>query len=123
MRQLLLAIFILATLQSNGQQREPFKFVGAETVKRFDLLIQFENFYAQVSKGSDTLEITSTGHIKFIKIGDRIYKIESPRLTEIESLIIWQPKAYGNVYYSVPMVPDIYDKMAADSIIKKIHKP
>jgi len=41
---------------------------------------------------SDTLEVLSFGKIKFVKIGDRVYKIESPKLTEVEKgndTIIW----------------------------------
>jgi len=40
---------------------------------------------AYLKAGSDTLEVFPGKQIKFIKVGDRVYRIESPRLTEVVS--------------------------------------
>lgn len=51
------------------------------------------NISAFFRSGSDTLEILRPDKIHFIKIGDRVYKIESPTLTEVKeapSFGIWR---------------------------------
>lgn len=47
---------------------------------------------------NDTLLIENTGNFKFIKIGERIYKIESPKLIEVNSPTDWWLKKDSIVY-------------------------
>lgn len=62
---------LLATLQSNGQERV------------YTYGPQSSTQSAIIKGSSDTLEILRPDKIHFIKIGDRIYKIESPMLIEV----------------------------------------
>lgn len=81
----------LLSFKSNGQKIQ-YQIIPDNTIKYFDIIVfGSHGFNAQLAIGSDTLEITATGRVKFIKIGERIYKIESPTLVEVknESPVIW----------------------------------
>lgn len=86
MKQLLFAFMLFAVIKSNGQDTAYYSkgmgrnFNGVVSAHSFmmyqkDVILRFN---------SDTLEILRPDKIKFIKIGERIYKIESPTLMEIK---------------------------------------
>lgn len=64
---------ISPTIISSGQ-----KYLGSENI---GVMWVYKN---------DTLEIKALDKIHFIKIGDRLYKIESPTLTEIKKYAVFE---------------------------------
>lgn len=100
MKTLLFAFMLLASLQSNGQkkdtmdERSKYWSVLDNSAKRNkpifsssgDMLISSLSVYQYKS---DTLYIKRPDMIRFIKIGDRVYRIESPMLTEVTPTAIF----------------------------------
>ena len=109
----LLLVFMLLTLQSNGQKvKKPnFTITDCYTLLIVDTRVKkdYTDFPEMFIKcNSDTLVINHTGLMRFIKIGERVYKIESPTLTEVKPVSVGtginrlfsnQPNTYLPYYF------------------------
>lgn len=86
--KLLTLLILFCTLQSSGQSGSlTLKIDTINLMRVSNMPFKFNTSPVEVAaylkNGSDTLEIFPGKQIKFIKIGDRVYKIESPRLVEV----------------------------------------
>ena len=80
MKQLLLIALVLFVTNINGQKKDFYLEKNGSNI----LKVESQKFIAKVNFNSDTLEVMDFSIIKFIKIGDKVYKIESPTLTELK---------------------------------------
>lgn len=114
-----IAFMLLATLQSNGQKQTIlYNQKGAKCVcgifpinhlhqtltqyreAKFDLKVSNEpvDLDAVLLQNNDTLYLRGNNpHIKFIKIGNRVYNIESPKIIEIIGLELPASVSYGAI--------------------------
>ena len=91
MKKLLLVALVLFVANVKGQS--PQKKYDALFIKNSytscDILrVNLDSLKMNIPCKSDTLYINYSPIIKFIKIGDRVYKIESPTLTEVPKSLI-----------------------------------
>lgn len=102
---LTLAFMLLVVIKSNGQKQrsylqlkdtsnalltcrdyDPYSYIYNDTVfkqQKYEIRWNIKKLSVYLKNNSDTLEIYPDGVIKFIKIGERVYKIESPTLIEV----------------------------------------
>lgn len=116
---------LLATLQSNGQVTQEWLDSTNEAgwSRRIIPISKrqtpvWNNLWCTNYDG-DTLILKDIGAFRFIKIGDRVYKIESPRLVDVSVITIPATVSYGAISvtgvsnhsneYSNEMVPMIID--------------
>ena len=82
MNKLILVFMLLATIKSNGQKNRLKNYVQDTTTHSFYFTPSPPiSYYVRVI--NDTIYIETVGSLKAIKIGDRVYKIESPTLKEV----------------------------------------
>ena len=93
----LLLFFMLLSLQSNGQSQKStienwtaymYSLIAPSDTSKFkvknlhlfDVYIYETGLKIHQTWKSDTIVIDNIGNLKYLKIGDRVYKIESPTL-------------------------------------------
>lgn len=82
MKKLLLALAIFATIGAQAQNKLSLflpQFTGTGLIS-----IHQGGINVEVINHADTLEILNYNQIHFIKIGDRVYKLETPTLKEVQ---------------------------------------
>jgi len=83
MKKLLLVALVLFVTSVKAQKKDFYLEKSSGNTYK----VESARLIAKINLNSDTLHVLDFTVVKYIKIGDRVYKIESPTLTEMSNTL------------------------------------